>query len=211
MNIHDKKGFTPIKWVLPNRRRRYLTGFTLIEMVVVIGLVAILSAVVSTMLVASLSSYRTKRQSVDLEDKASAVLRDFEKSTRAASKIVMAEPDQLTFLRYFDLTSASPTQVRYFMDGDQFKIGLTQPSGIAPAIVYPIQNEKIDLIVDNVTNGTTLFKYYNSNGGLIPGPVEIATVRMIEINIALDKDPNKPPTEITETTKVNLRNMKDNL
>jgi hypothetical protein len=34
---------------------------------------------------------------------------------------------------------------------------------------------------------------------------------MISLSISLDKNGNLPPASITETTKVSLRNMKDNL
>lgn len=188
-----------------------LPGFSLIEAIVVVGLISILAVLVSTFLSKSLSIYRIKRQSVDLEEKAAVVMRDFEKETRAASQIQTAEADELFYYRYFDLTSPSPSKVHYFMDGNQFKIGITSPVGVEPNITYPSQNEVIKLIVGNVTNTGSIFHYYTDSGQELTGTIDPAAVKMVELNISLDMDPNSPPAPITESTKVNLRNMKTNL
>ena len=188
-----------------------LKGFSLAEMVVVLALVSIITVVVATFLTGSIKTYRVKRQSVELEEKSSEVMRDFERNTRAATQIIKAESSELVFLRYFDLASASPTQVRYFTVDNKFEVGLTEPVGIAPNITYPESNEKIDLIIQDVTNPASLFKYYNGANLELPFPLNITDVKMIGLSISLDKNGSLPPAPITEETKVSLRNMKDNL
>lgn len=189
----------------------YKKGFSLAEMVVVLALVSIITVVVATFLTGSIKTYRVKRQSVELEEKSSEVMRDFERNTRAATQIIKAESNELVFLRYFDLASTSPTQVRYFTVENRFEVGLTEPVGIAPNITYPESNEKIDLIIQDVTNPSSLFKYYNGANLELPFPVNTTDIKMVGLSISLDKNGNLPPSPITEETKVSLRNMKDNL
>jgi len=186
-------------------------GFSLIEMVVTTALVAIITVVVSTFLVQSIKTYRIKRQSIDLEEKAAQVMRDFERNTRAASKIIKADGNELVFLRYFDLTSASPTQVRYFVSGNKLEVGLTEPFGPEPDVTYPSSNEKIDLIIQDVTNPNTLFTYFNGSSDQLNLPLNATDIRMVGFSISLDKNGNLPPAAITESTEISLRNMKDNL
>jgi len=186
-------------------------GFTLIEMVTVIALFSMLTLIMSAFLSQSIKSYRIKRQSVDLQEKSAHVMREFEQTARAASTVINASETEFKFYRFFDLTSPYPKQVRYFLDGDKFKIGETDPVGVAPNIIYPSQNEIITLIIEDVVNTDVLFKYYNGASVIISDPVDETNVRMVELTISLDQNPNAPPEPIVETTKIELRNMKDNL
>lgn len=186
-------------------------GFSLIEMIVAVSLISALSLVLASFLVQSMKNYRLKKQSVELQEKAAHVTRDFEWQVRAADELLEADASELKFYRFFDLTSTSPTQVRFFSEGSQFKIGLTEPVGVEPNVTYPANNENIDLIVDNLVNSNSLFKYYDGNAQELTMPVNLANVRMVGLVFSLDRDTNLPPLPITESTKVMLRNMKDNL
>jgi hypothetical protein len=157
-----------------------------------------------------LKTYRIKNQSVKLEENAATVMREFERSARAASKIITASDNEFTFYRYFDLTSPEPTQVRYFMVGGSFRVGLTPPHGVQPNITYPATDETIDLLIEDVRN-TDLFQYFDGNSNQLSSPIDISEVRMANLKITLDKDPDKVPEAITETTSVSFRNLKDNL
>lgn len=186
-------------------------GFTLIEMVTAIALFSMLALILSAFLSQSIKSYRIKRQSVDLQEKSAHVMREFEQTARAASTVVNASETEFRFYRFFDLTSPYPKQVRYFLDGNKFKIGETDPVGTAPNITYPSQNEVITLIIEDVVNTDVLFKYYNGADDALSDPVNKVSVRMVELTISLDQNPGAPPEPIVESTKVELRNMKDNL
>jgi len=191
------------------KKRR--SGFTLVEIVIALGLFSILAAMLSTFLSKSLWSYRIKKQDSELQEKAAHVMREFEQMTRAGNKVILAEANELKFYRFFDLASVSPTQVRYFKEGNEFKIGITEPVGTEPDVTYPQSGERIDLIVGDVTNLDSIFKYYDGNGVELPLPMDTTKIRMVELEITLDQNPNVPPEAVTEVTKVTLRNMKDNL
>lgn len=193
------------------RLKKFRRGYSIIEMVTVTGIVAIISIVVATMLVSGLKTYRTKRQVVDIEEKLASVMRAFEQTTRAASRLNSISENQLTFYRFYDLTSSSPTQVRYFLDGSQFKIGLTLPEGTLPNITYPQAMERTDLIIPDIINQDHLFDYYDGNNNLLSGNIDSSSVKMIRLTVSIDKNGAAPPGPSVETTKVMLRNMKTNL
>lgn len=181
------------------------------EMVVVIGIMGIVTVALLMFSSISWKNYRNLNQNVEEEEKADRVMLDFEHQTRSATQILTASTSELKFYRFFDLTSTSPTQVRYFMNGNKFEIGLTKPQGVAPNITYPAGNEQIQLIIEGITNGSTLFRYYNGNNNELTQPVNMASVRMVQLTISLDINGTSMPAPVSATTKVNLRNMKDNL
>ena len=190
--------------------KKYRKGFSIIEMVAVTAIVAVIALVVTSMLVSGLKTYRLKRQVVDEDERIALVIRKFEQTTRAANKLETVSSNQLVFYRYFDSNSSSPTRVRFFVDGNQLKIGLTQPEGTEPNVTYS-SPEQIDLSISDITNPDQLFEYYDSNNNLLTDNVELSSVKMIRLTISIDKNGSSPPGPSTGTTKVMLRNMKINL
>lgn len=188
-----------------------LLGFSLVEMLVALAIFSTISILLATFLSQSLKSYRVRKEESDEQQKASHIMREFEKTTRAATKILTADENELKFYRYFDLTSSSPTQIRYFIDGNQFKIGETKPVGVEPNITYPQSAETIHLIVEDVENPNLIFEYYDGGKSTLTAPVDTTKIRLIKLTISLDQDTSKPPQAVTETTEINLRNLKDNL
>lgn len=186
-------------------------GFSLVEMLVALAIFSAISLILATFLSQSLKSYRIRKEESEEQQKASHIMREFEKTTRASTKILTANQNELKFYRYFDLNSSSPTQIRYFIDGNQFKIGQTEPVGVEPNITYPQSSENIHLIVEDVENPNLIFEYYDGEKVTLTAPIDITKIRLIKLTISLDQDINKPPAAITETTEVSLRNLKDNL
>lgn len=203
--------FSSIPLYKGDKHRARKNGFTLVEILIALGLFSIITVALSSFLSRSLWSYRIKKQDSELQEKAAHVMREFEQMTRAGNKVILAEANELKFYRFFDLESASPTQVRYFKEGNEFKIGVTEPLGTEPNITYPQSAERIDLIVGDVTNLDSIFMYYDGTGTELESPIDTTKIRMIELEITLDQNPNIPPEAVTEITRVTLRNMKDNL
>lgn len=187
-------------------------GFSLIEIVAVTAFIGVLTVIVSSLMSQSLKTYRVGKERVDLQDRGAVVTRNFEQMARAATEIVTASSNELIFYRFFDLTSSSPKQVRYFLTGDTldtFEIGITDPIGTEPNISYPPEREDIDLIIDNVTSLS--FEYFNDFDTQLVLPFEPKLVRMLNLTISLDKDVNKSPQATVLSTTVSLRNLKTNL
>jgi len=178
-------------------------GVSLIEMVIVLAILSVLSLILSRFLVHGFTTYRLSREGIDSEEKAARVMRDFEFSLRAATAISLANDEELAFYRYFDLTSVAPKRIRYFMDGNVFKVGITEPIGTAPNISYPSENEKIDYLIENVTE--LKFQFFDDNNQEMTLPVNLTAIRMASLLVTIDQDSNQEPPPISQSTKVNLR------
>ncbi len=185
-------------------------GFTLIEIIISLAIVSVLALMTTALVTTSLKNYRIKYQSVILEEKASAVMRDFEQNIRAANLIESASDNEIVYYRFYNASDVSATKVRYFKEGDQFKVGVTDPEGSKPNITYPDSSEKIRLVVGDVVNHNPIFVYYDGSGNSVDGQYDIPNIMMIGITIELDKD-SAPPNKVIQSTAVNLRNMKKNL
>lgn len=190
--------------------KKYKSGFTLLEMLVVIGIISIIIIITSMFVGNSWKSYQTQSDALGQVDAGASALRNFEKNTRAASKIAVATPNQLKFYRFFDLTSIEPDQVRYFVIADQFKVGITHPSGTAPNVTYLPSNEETKLVINNIKNTGSLFNYFNGTNIEIVNP-DVAAIRMIQLKLQVGSSKVGQNGSVTVETRVNLRNVKDNL
>lgn len=191
-------------------KRKKILGMSLIEVIVVTGLIAILALSVSVMMTRSLQLFRTGRETINEQEKTARVMREFEYSVRAATQILVAHSDELSFYRYYDKNATSPTKVRYFIEGTTFKVGKTLPVGIEPNITYPEDDEIIDFLVEDLT-ASSIFTYFNAENSELDQPVMIPDVKLIKLVISLDRNGSNPPAPIEESTVVNLRNKKTNL
>jgi hypothetical protein len=148
---------------------------------------------------------------MDLEEKGTTVMADFESETRSATQITAESQNSLTYLRFFDLTSLTPSQVRYFIVGNQLKIGVTPPTIAGLNVNYRSQDEVIKTVATDLTTTSNIFSYFDANSSKLNDPINTAQIKMIGINISMDNDVNNPPVPVTDSTKVSLRNLKDNL
>lgn len=186
-------------------------GFTLSELVVVIGILGVLTLLVSTIIVRSMETYRFNREAAGYQEEAAKAIRDFEKSARGATLVLESTPIVFSFYVYMPKDDyPAPSRVRYFLSGGQIIRGEIKPSGSGPVFDYPLELETFKTIVKNVTN-TEIFSYYNDVSDVIEDPVPEDAVRMTKISLTVDKDTNSPPLGITEETAINLRNVKTNL
>lgn len=180
-------------------------------MLLVVVLITMVSTLVYDFLNKGFENYRVGEESVTEAENTARAMREFEGTTRAATKIVSASPSGLAFYRFFDSGSISPRLVRYFVENNQFKVGYTDPVGVLPDITYPVSNEQIQFLVEDVINPGSLFSYYDENNNLLADLTDLNTIKMIGLSISLDKNQNIAPEPVTESTKVNLRNLKTNL
>lgn len=192
-------------------KKRNKNGFSLIELIIVLGLLSILSVLMASFVSQSLKNYRLKNQSIKMEEKAATVMREFEQNTRAAKQLVSVSSNELVYYRFFDSESTSPDQIHYFIEGTSFKVGITEPVGVEPNVTYPAANEVIDLIVEDVINADEIFKYYNGGGEEVTSFTDLTPITEVELTIELDKNTSKPPAMVTDITRVMLRNSKRNL
>jgi prepilin-type N-terminal cleavage/methylation domain-containing protein len=197
-------------------------GFTIVELLVVASILAIVSVGVLVFFRDTMTFNTSIQSSLRSQNEARRILRPFANEVRGATRsalgaypIELASSTSLIFFTDLDEDGHSE-RIRYFLEGDTFKKGVTEPSG-AP-LSYDLDDERIVAIVNNVVATTTpVFQYFNTNyvgASTTPAlaqPVSPALVRLVRVNITVDENPNQPPAAFTLTTQISFRNLKDNL
>ncbi len=202
------------------RRNPHRPGFTLVEMLITAGLLALIGTLLGVFASSGFRAWSQNREQVDAQEGARAALARMTKLIRKATAsenggyaLATTAAQTLSFYANVD-TDASREQVRFFLDGTNVKVGITQPVG-QPA-TYPAASETASVLVSGVQNGASpVFQYYDTNytgsQAALAQPVNVQDVRLVHITLAIDADPSKPPTAIDLQTSVSFRNLKNNL
>ncbi len=143
--------------------------------------------------------------------KMSAEIRTASTADTGAYTISQATNTSFTFYSNID-GDVLKERVRYFLSNGTLKEGIIKPTG--SPLTYVSGNEKISTLVSNITNAT-IFEYFDKNydgtTAALATPINIPNVRLVKITITTDKDPSRPPSPLTFTTQISIRNLKDNL
>jgi len=198
---------------------KHKKGMSLLETLITITFIAVIGILVVVLLSRTLHSYRSNQETIRVQDKVAAAMRDFESVARGATEVITADSDQFEFYTYLAGDAhPAPSKIRYFFEEDAIKKGRIGPEGSGPDYTYPPENEVVEILSEDIIS-SELFLYYsdvnfdydNEEATLLESPISTTAVRMINIRISSDKDPNLPPETITEVTLVSLRNLKNNL
>lgn len=194
-------------------------GFTLVEILVVIGITTILSVGATTLLRDTTVFTGIFQKGLNSVDEGRKILRPLVGEVRSASPahngayaLEATGADSLIF--YSDIDNDDLIErVRYFLDEGTFKKGVTKPTGSPLAYTG---GEQIFWVIQDVANGATpLFEYFDTDydGTTDPlvQPVTTGDVRLIKITIIIDSDPTRPPESVELSTQMTIRNLKDNL
>lgn len=195
------------------------SGVSLIELIVVIGIAALLGGVVLTLNYDQLRFFHLAQARSEIENSTRLALgrtvktiRDAQPTANGGYPIVTAGTQTLTFYANVD-ADADIEEVRFFLNGTLLQRGVIQPVGL-PA-TYPAGNEVVTTITTNVQNGAApVFEYFDKNylgsGAPLAQPVTLADLRLVRLTLVVDATPTQPPPASTLTTYVQLRNLKDN-
>lgn len=186
-------------------------AFTIIEMVVTIGLVGFLLVILSSVLTNGLKSYRFGQKEIGNNEVAVRAVSDFEKITRGATSLVTAEADNLTFYSYLREDShPAPSKIGYYLDGTTLYRFTIAPVQVQNNFTYPEGDKVVKKLADNVVN-TDIFSYDNATNAELSFPVQLDVVRLVQMKVLIDDDQNSPPDPAEQVTSVQLRNLKTNL
>ncbi len=195
-------------------------GFTVVELIIVLSIMMLLVVVVSTFQ-KDIFSLNTNVQSnlnaqLDARHLVKVIVTELRKTSQSplgSYPIELASTTGVTF--YTDVgNNGTIDKVRYFLSGSTIRRGVITPSG--NPLTYNSGSEVLTTIMDSVVSSSTLpiFQYYSSaydgTNGALATPVDIASIRLVKINIIIDKDPNREPAPLVVTSNVTLRNLKDN-
>ena len=196
-------------------------GFTLAELIISVAIIGLiiwpLSIFQKDLFSLNFSAQNNLSAQLDarhLLKQFSAELREASPSSLGAYPILLASSSAITF--YSDINNDGlKERVRYFLSSKNLMRGVLSPTG--SPLSYVDANEKTNVMVYDIANSSTspIFEYYDTNyTGLtnpLSFPVNINVIRMVKMNVVIDRDVNKSPNPISVETKVSIRNLKDNL
>lgn len=206
---------------IKNNSKKYKAGVTIIEMLVYLAIFIVViggitrfgrdiffyNSVTQSDLTAQLEGRRVVKSMV-------AELRESIPSSLGAYPIAQVGTSSITFFTNVDSDSLKE-QVRYYLLNKKIYKGTIKPSG--NPLVYNPASETTKMEVSDVINGTStpIFQYYDTNyagsGNALASPVDIPSVRLIKVNVIIDRDSNRSPVPLSITSQVSIRNLKDNL
>lgn len=196
-------------------------GFTLLELLVAMGIFSLVIGSVAMIMTNAFKSNKIIFDQLEGQSDVRKVLEQIVDAVRKANQssigsytIESAGNYELRF--YSNLDNASYVEkVRYYMDGTTFKRGIITPSG--NPLVYATSSEQIVELAHNVKNfvsSTPIFLYYDQNytgtSTALTQPVTPSDVRIIKIQLDVDKDPTRSPVSLHGESMVEIRNLKNN-
>lgn len=196
-------------------------GFSLAELVVTLAIVGAIGWGVTTLgrdiflfnniAQANLNAQVEGRRAVRFF---SAELREASPSSIGAYPIAAAATSTITFFTDYD-NDGLKEQIRYYLQNKNLMKGVIKPTG--NPLTYNAANETLSTVVTDVANSTStpVFLYYDSTyaGTTTPLalPINLTAVRLVQIQLVVDRNPNRSPNPLTVTSDITLRNLKDNL
>jgi type II secretory pathway pseudopilin PulG len=192
-------------------------AFTLVEILFAVSIFVLIIGVLS-ILSKNLWSYNSFIGG-ELEDvnTGRAALKTMIAEIRTASAgnngaYAVSQASATSFTFYSDIyDDGLKEKVRYFLNGTALQKGVTKPTGSPLAYTGA---EAVTTLVSNVANAS-IFDYYDKNydgtTAALSVPVDISAVRLVKITVTIDRNPNQPPSPITLSSQVSIRNIKDNL
>lgn len=196
-------------------------GLTLLEVIVAMGIFALIVGGIVTMFIYSFQSNKIIWEQLSTQSEGRKVVQDFINELRPATyssigayPLVTAGNQEITFYSNID-TDTLRERVRYFLSSKTLKKGVIKPSG--SPLTYNPANEVITEVAHDVANGASpLFYYYNQDYGNIATstaltqPVSIMAVRVVGIKLSLEENPTASPEPFNVEAKVEIRNLKSN-
>jgi hypothetical protein len=129
---------------------------------------------------------------------------------RQATEMVAAGTQSITFLEYVQYDDTAPSQVRFFLNGENLMRGEIPPTGTGPTYTYDPADEITSTLSFRVVNGATdIFSYFDQNGAQLFAPIGLPSVTLVGIHLSFEQLDN--PKTFDVSTKVQLRFNKNNL
>ena len=189
-------------------------GFSLLEtLVVVVVLVFIVAAIIASITYV----YRGQRFAFEQADAtrnarvgiegAVRNMREASTADNGAYPIVTLATSTMTF--YSDIDNDTRIErVRYFLDGDELKRGVVEPSGEPPT--YATSTEVVTRVAQHVRNTalmTPLFTFFDTNGDTLSNLSDIDAVAFVTMRLVINLEPTRAPNDFELRASAALRNV----
>ncbi len=195
-------------------------GFTLLELLVAMGIFSLV-ILASTQFFISGLRYNTiiwdqlqgqtdgRRAVKEIVD----IVRKAEESSIGSYPIVLADDNELILYANVDNDSYRE-KVRFWLDDTTLKRGTTKPSGDPLGYSGAESVVEIAHYIVNIAESAPLFIYYGedytgSEEALIT-PADAGSIRIVKVQLEIEKDANKTPVPLHVESMVHIRNLKEN-
>ena len=203
------------------RRKQKQSGFTLMEILIALGIFAMLALSVSWILIHSLRSNAVIWDQLQTQNDGRRALQEMVDDIRRAESsslgdfsLYNVEEDDLIFYANID-SDTLRERVHYWLEGTTLNKGVVKPSG--NPLAYDTGSETVTEIAHDVVNTSedvSLFLYYDQDftgtEDELEQPVDTAEVNVIKIQLELESDPDKTPVPLHVESTVQVRNLKTN-
>ena len=195
-----------------------MKGFALIELIIAVAIFSLIVFAASSLQRDTFYLNSVIANNLSVEQDGRKVLRPMINELRSASPsstgtypIESASSTAIVFYSDID-ANGSKERIRYFLQGSTLKRGIVYPSG--SPLTYNTGTESFSTLITDITSTSTIFNYYDSNytgtSSALTNPPSITSIRLVKISIPIDKNGSRPPAEITVSSQVSIRNLKDN-
>lgn len=196
-------------------------GSTLLELIVTLGIFALVIGAVAAIFMTSFQSKDIAFEQLNVQSQARKTIQDFTNEFRSATQssigaypIEYADGQQIIFYANID-TDSLRERVRYFVQGSNLQKGVIKPTG--NPLVYDTTNEVVTTVVQSLTNTSTpIFTYYGqdydgvTNTSPLPSPVDVSAIRVVKMALTIDKSPIFSPAPLLVEGMSEARNLKSN-
>lgn len=190
-------------------------GFTLIEMLVVIAVLAVVGVAVSGMIAYIYKTNTFLFQQSSATDNARRGIEYALENIREASygadgayPIANAATSTVTFYADVD-NDGTVEKIRYYLSNGTLYRGVTNPAGSPPS--YTGQTEAATIVASYVQNGTStpIFNYYDDTGAQLATPADVSKVASVSVVIGVDVDVRRAPVTFTLIGSATIRNLRN--
>lgn len=199
-------------------KRRFFLGLSLAEVIVAISIFTIVMAGFSLLFIRSVKSntyiLEMGRNSLAVSRGVEDLVRHIREAKQGDNghyAIVSAGDNDLKIYADFD-NDGRAERLHFYLDNQQIKMGITRPQGDGVIKDYASEDEETIIKASHVLNSSEekLFHYYDSDNNLLDVATgDISNIRMIEIFLEMNIDPNRIPDNLEMRSFVNLRNLSD--
>lgn len=194
-------------------RIKHNSGLSLIETMVWIAVFtsAMLALTMSILFFYRTSNYTIQQASATASaqrgiDLMIRTVREASYASNGAYPVVSLAANDLRFYAEID-GDFGIEQVHYYLSGNALLKGVIDPSGDPAGYTGTETTSTISGDMRNISQGTSLFTYYDKNGTLISSYAKIGDVRYVSANLLVDVDSNRSPTPLSLRSSAALRNL----
>ncbi len=181
----------------------------MIELLTAIGIAAVAGTIFVSTLTWGLRLVRVGEGASTLQAEGSLLLDQITRDIRGATNVISATGQTLTIEVYPRFPSALPQRIRFFMQGNELKRGLTPPQGVPGK--YPPANETFRTLAKHAAENSFTLHYMNQDGVDLGINPSVGSIALIKLNVRLEDRSVRNPQVLNLEGKAHLRNRKTNL